>query len=81
MFTNLIGRWLPRNELTGFLDDAAYRDWLTENNVARLELDDVLGIKIPQALGGTLTASNLQLDGMVDYYQTTAPIYRAALAR
>jgi hypothetical protein len=80
-FTNLIGRALPRRELPTFLDDSAYQQWREENNAGRLDLDDVLGIKVPRALGGQLTADNVQLDGIVDYYQSTAPIYADAFAK
>jgi len=79
-FKNLIGYWLPRNELPEFLDDSAYKTWIKENDAGRLDLDDVLGIKVPKSLGGKLTAGNLQIDGIVDYYQTTAPIYAKAFA-
>jgi hypothetical protein len=81
LFRNLIGRWLPRGELPGFLDDHAYKQWRVAHDADRLDLDDVLGIKVPKGLGGKLTADNLQLDGMVDYYQTTAPIYAEAFAK
>ena len=81
MFVNLLGAWLPRNLIPGFLDDSAYRAWREANKAGRLELDDVLGIKIPKSLGGKLEANNLQLDGIVDYYRTTAPIYAAAFTK
>jgi hypothetical protein len=54
---------------------------LYANNVARLDLGDILGIKIPRVLGAELVVGNLQLDTMTDYYQTTAPIYVKAFAR
>jgi hypothetical protein len=80
-FTSLIARALPQRELVEFLDDRAYRQWRQQNQVARLGLDDVLGIKVPKPLGGKLEASNLQLDGIVDYYKTTGPIYAEAFAK
>lgn len=70
----LIGRWLPKNELGSFLDDRAYRKWTADND-AELELDDVLGWKVPKTLGGKFDASNIQLDSAVDYYRTTGTIY------
>lgn len=78
---SLLARALPRRELVDFLDDRAYRQWLAQHKVDRLELQDVLGIKAPKPLGGELVASNLQLDGMLEYYRTTAPIYADAFAR
>jgi hypothetical protein len=80
MFLNLIGRALPQHELVDFLDDRAYGTWRRENGIARLGLEDVLGLKMPAFLGGELVAENLQLDGIVDYYRTTAPIYAEAFA-
>jgi hypothetical protein len=80
LFRNLIGRWLPQGLLAGFLDDRAYRQWLAENEAGTVDLDEVLGIKIPQPLGGELVTSNMQLDNIADYYRTTAPIYAQAFA-
>lgn len=80
-FVSLIGRALPKRELASFLDDRAYRDWRVLNGDLRLELDDVLGIKIPKPLGGKLDASNLQLDGIVSYYESTGRIYADALSK
>jgi hypothetical protein len=77
---SLIGRWLSGNDtLNGFLDDSAYQEWVKAHGVEP-GLDDVLGIKVPKPLGGKLELDNLQLDGMTDYYQTTAPIYAKAFA-
>lgn len=77
----LCGRALPRNEIPDFLDHGAYDAWRKQHPDAELGLDDVLGVKVPLSLGGTLTVDNLQLDGIVDYYQTTAPIYADAVAK
>jgi hypothetical protein len=66
--------------LSEFLDDGAYRAWVKEYE-AELDMEDVLGFKVPKALGGTISADNLQLDGMVEYYQETAPIYEGALRK
>ena len=43
LFRNLIGRWLPQGPLPGFLDDRAYLQWLAENEVGTVDLDEVLG--------------------------------------
>lgn len=80
-FISLIGRAFPRGELQSFLDDRAYRAWLQQHQVGRLEPQDVLGIKVPKSLGGELVADNLQLEDIVSYYQTTAPIYAKAFAQ
>ena len=44
-------------------------------------MEDVLGFKAPRALGGRIAADNLLLDGIVEYYQETAPIYEGALRK
>ena len=83
-FGNMIGNWLPkggwygRGELPTFLDDRAYRDWRQHHGLkdVRLDFDDVLGIKVPRALGGDLTA---ELEHIVDYYQTTGPRLRVGV--
>jgi hypothetical protein len=78
--TSLVGRWLPNRVLEDFMDDRAFQAWVKANDAVP-ELDDVLGWKIPKGLGGTMDLDNLQLDGIVDYYQTTAPIYAKAFAK
>lgn len=79
-FGTLIGRALPQGELHTFLDDTAYRQWLTDNGVDRLDRRDVLGVKVPEALGGELVADSLQLEDIVSCYETTGPIYAKAFA-
>jgi hypothetical protein len=78
--STLVARVLPKQELRWFHDDGAYRAWMAEHGVRRLRFDDVLGIKVPRALGGELIPDNLQLDGIVEYYESTGPIYAKALA-
>jgi hypothetical protein len=86
---NTIGNWLPnggwhgRGELPTFLDDRAYQQWRKLHGIddVRLDFDDVLGIKIPRALNGTMAPDNVQLDDIVSYYRTTAPIYAETFAR
>jgi hypothetical protein len=80
-FLNLVARALPKGELPSFVDDRAYRAWREQNGVKRLELEQILGFKTPKSLGGTLTPDNLQLEDIVEYYQTTAPIYADAFAK
>jgi hypothetical protein len=80
-FVSLIGRALPKGELRRFLDDRAYRAWLDENHIERLEPNHVLGVKVPMDLGGELVASNLQLEDIETYYQSTGPIYADAFAK
>lgn len=58
-----------------------YKQWVAQNGNVELELDDVLGIKVPKPLGGKLEVDNLQLDGLVEYYQATGPIYAKAIKK
>lgn len=78
---NLCGNFLPQRRVPGFLDSEAHDDWIAANGDVELELDDILGLKVPLSLGGELSADNLQLDGIVDYYRTTGPIYADAFAK
>jgi hypothetical protein len=72
--SSLVGRWLPTAELISFTDDSVYRAWVKENEVEP-ELEDVLGFKVPRSLGGAFDVSNVQLDGLLDYYRTTGGVY------
>lgn len=77
----LCGNHLPKRRIPKFLDADAYDEWIAANADVELELEDILGVKVPLSLGGELTVDNLQLDGIVEYYQATGPIYANALAR
>jgi hypothetical protein len=81
IFVSLIARALPEGELPRFLDDRAYRAWLEEHRIDRLEPHHALGVKVPMDLGGELVPSNLQLEDIVTYSHTTAPIYADAFAK
>jgi hypothetical protein len=83
---NMVSNWLPNGGWYGvglptFLDDGAYQAWRQHRDLGdvRLDFDQVLGIKVPQPLGGELVADNLQLENIVEYYQSTGSIYAAAL--
>lgn len=78
--SSLVARWLPNNQLGTFLDDSAFKKWCKANNAVP-ELEDVLGFKVPKGLGGKVEMDNLQLDGIVDYYQSTGPIYAKAFEK
>jgi hypothetical protein len=79
LFT-LIGAWLPRKLLPGFLDDDLYRAWM---QVRRRPLEDdlILAPKTPEGLGGRFEPRNVQEEEIVAYYRTTGPIYAKALGR
>ena len=77
----LCGNHLPKRRIPKFLDADAYDEWIAANGDVELELEDILGVKVPLSLGGELTVDNLQLDGIVEYYQATGPIYADAFAK
>jgi hypothetical protein len=79
-FVNTFGHYLPERKVPGFLDDEVYREWL-ENNRVDIDLLDILAIKKPLSLGGTMTLDNFQLENIVDYYRTTGPVYAKAFKR
>jgi hypothetical protein len=74
-----IARFLPLNLLPAFTDDLLYREWLNTTQLG-LSLDLALAIKLPLTLGGELELDNFSVEGIVEYYQTTAPIYAKGLA-
>jgi hypothetical protein len=80
VLVNLFGNYIPRGRLPNFLDHDAYDQWLAENGNVELEPQDILGVKKPLPLGGELEPGNLQLENIVEYYQTTGPIYAKAFA-
>lgn len=76
---SVIERRLPKDELRNFLDDGLYRKWVQKNKV-RPEMQDILGLKQPLPLGGTMELDNVQLENIVEYYESSAPIYAKAFA-
>jgi hypothetical protein len=74
-FINLIGNWLPEGRIPGFLQNILYESWQgqTQNY---LDFSEMIAIKQPLSLGGEIEADNFQVKNLVEYYQTTAPIYR-----
>lgn len=77
---NLIARWLPEDRIPHFRDDTAYRQWQTQTGAA-LNDDEMLAPRTPEGLGGTLSLANLQPEPIVEYYETTGPIYGKAFAK
>lgn len=80
-FANLLGCYLPQKLLPyTFFDDSVYQAW--QKSTGRwLEADEILAVRVPLALGGTMTLDNFQVENVHAYYRTTAPIYAKALAR
>jgi hypothetical protein len=79
-FVGLIGYWLPENELPQFLDQSVYDDWRRQTGSV-LGPRQILAPKTPLGLGGAMEVDNFQVEDIVSYYQTTAPIYQKAFAK
>lgn len=75
LFGNTIGNYLPEGKLTHFLDDTVYRAWKTPASPLLLP-DQILAAREPYVLGGAADPDNFQVEPTVDYFSTTAPIYR-----
>ncbi len=75
---NLLGYWMANRKIPGFFDTGLYDTWVKEND-AYPEVEDILGLKAPLPLGGKLETSNVQLENIIEYYQSTAPVYAKAL--
>ena len=67
--------------LPTFLDDRLYK--ATRSVLPDLEftVTEILGIKVPLPLGGTMDAANFQVEDIADYYTSMAPIIRQAMGR
>jgi len=77
---NLIAYWLPEDRIPHFRDDGPYREWRQQHGI-HLEDDVILAPRTPEGLGGKLELANLQEEPIVEYYETTAPIYAKAFAK
>jgi hypothetical protein len=69
--------FLPKRLLADFTDDAVYRSFMGGD---RLPHGYVLAPKRPEPLGGRLEKENLQVEEILAYYETTAPLYAASFA-
>jgi len=82
VYTNGLGHWLPENKvLPTFLDDRLYK--ATRSVLPDLEftVTEILGIKVPLPLGGTMDPANFQVEDITHYYTSMAPIIRQAMGR
>lgn len=79
VFMNCIGHWLPQHKIPGFSDSRIYDQFLSASRT-RLDPDEILAVKTPLSLGGTMTAENFQVENIFAYYRTTAAIYAPLFA-
>jgi hypothetical protein len=76
---SFIGRFLPQDLIANFLDDSVWRQQIAKVPLG-LELNLALVPKIPLSLGGKMELDNFAVEGIVPYYQSTAPIYEKGIA-
>jgi hypothetical protein len=74
----VIGRWLPKGLLPHFLDDALYRAWTRDSELPE---GTIIAPIRPAGLGGEMVPENFQEEEIVDYYESTAPIYARAFSK
>jgi hypothetical protein len=79
-FMNLIGHWLPRDQIPYFLDRSVYDAWAKTDQGPRAD-DMILAPKRPEGLGGPFDIKNFQEEDIAQFYATTGPIYEKAFAR
>ncbi len=77
VYTTLLSRWLPDRQLPGFFDMSVYEQWLRHSG-RLLEDDEILGIRTPLPLGGSMTLDNFSAMNIIDYYRATGPVYAKA---
>ncbi len=61
-----------------FLNRSLYNAWVKATGDF-LDLDEILGIKVPLPLGGEFIPENFQIENIIEYYQTTGAIYADTL--
>jgi hypothetical protein len=79
-FIGLIGSWLPEKRIPGFFETSVYERWCAESE-AYLDPREILGIGVPLSLGGEMRLDNFAPQDIVEYYQTSGPIYERALRK
>ena len=77
VYTTLLSRWLPDRQLPGFFDMSVYEQWLKHSG-RLLEDNEILGIRTPLPLGGSMTLDNFRAMNIIDYYRATGPVYAKA---
>lgn len=75
---SFLGDYLPNGHLPRFVDRSVYDGWVRAGG--RLDRDEILAIVRPLSLGGAMVDDNFQIENVVRYYETTAPIYAKAFA-
>lgn len=80
IFSNLLGSWLPGKRLPDFHDTRLY-DAFHKTTGQYMTNDEMLAIKKPLTLGGTMSADNFQIENILDYYKTTGKIYREVMSK
>jgi len=76
-FVNLIGHWLPEDQLPHFRERAVYDAWRAKSG-GPLDEGEILAPRRPEGLGGAFALDNFQEEEIVSFYETTAPIYARA---
>lgn len=79
-FENLLGLWLPKKMIPGFLDTKLYDAWIKKRG-SYLEDDFILAPTLPAGLGGEMEASNFQEEEIVTFYETRGPTYAKTFAK
>jgi hypothetical protein len=78
-FINLLGYWLPEDQIPHFRERTVYDAWVKANG--RPPADGmILAPKRPEGLGAPFDLTNFQEEEIVSFYQTTGPVYAKAFS-
>jgi hypothetical protein len=79
-FVNLIGYWLPEDQIPNFGDRTVYDAWVKASRRTPAE-GMMLAPKRPEGLSGSFDLSNFQEEEMVSFYETTGPLHAKAFSQ
>lgn len=75
VFMNNLGYWMPKNAHHFSASNSAIYDSAFGKSTF-LNTDEILAPKIPEPLGGKFEMQNFQVEPIIDYYKSTAKIYK-----
>ena len=75
----LVAAEMPRGNLPHFFEDEFYREWVAANGEPGE--GQILAPITPLSLGGEMEPANFQVEEIVSYYESTAPIYAKAFQK
>ncbi|MCI5058432.1 MAG: hypothetical protein MRY83_20135 [Flavobacteriales bacterium] len=81
VFMNFLGYWFPKMIIPNLYLPMVYEAW-HKTTGDYLDINEILAIKTPISLGGSIDdANNFQIENIYNYYETTGKIYKEAFQK